>query len=182
MEESRRAIAVLEPGQWRTAEVAGSVTLGYDERYRRRFRLSDDAGGAFLLDLPRARPLADGQGLRLAGGGVLVVRAAAEPLARATCAGPEALARIAWHLGNRHLPVQVLGDAVLLRWDGVIVEMLRGLGAAVEAVSQPFTPEAGAYAGVQGTAGHGDHDHDHHHGHFRDHDHDDLSHDHDHGP
>jgi urease accessory protein len=150
----RRAIRVLPAGHVDAAASAGSVTLAFDDRYRRRIQLSDDAGDPFLLDLARAVVLNDGDGLELDDGSMLIVRAADEDLAEVRCATPEMLARIAWHLGNRHLSVQVTADAIRLRWDHVIVDMLRGLGAEVVALRAPFTPESGAYA----TGGH-----DHHH-------------------
>jgi urease accessory protein len=163
-------VRVLGPGHWPEGEAVGTVTLPYEGRHRRRMRMDDDAGLGFLLDLPRAVLLAEGDGLALDAGGYLRVRAAAEDLAEIRCRTAVDLARVAWHLGNRHLPVQLAEDAIRLRWDGVIVDMLRGLGAEVRRVSAPFAPEGGAYSGDH--HGHG-HDHD-------DHDHDDHDHDHDH--
>ncbi|HYG90255.1 MAG TPA: urease accessory protein UreE [Azospirillum sp.] len=156
----RRAIEAHPAGSWPEGEAVGSVTLTYDDRFRRRVRLTDDAGEAFLLDLPRARVLNDGDGLALEGGGYLRVRAAPERLAEVHCHGEGELARVAWHLGNRHLPVEIGRGVVRLRWDHVIVDMLHGLGAHVHEVLAPFTPEQGAYSG-----GHHYHGHDHDHGH-----------------
>lgn len=90
--------------------------------------------------------LNDGDALELDDGSLLTVRAAEEDLAEVRCPTPETLARIAWHLGNRHLPVQIAGDAVRLRWDHVIADMLTGLGAEVVRLRAGFTPESGAYA------------------------------------
>ncbi|MBF0394757.1 MAG: Urease accessory protein UreE, partial [Alphaproteobacteria bacterium] len=109
----RRAIAHRPAGSWPAAEQSGSVTLPHAERHRRRFSLTDDDGAAFLLDLSRPAAMADGDGLELEGGGWLRVVAAPEELAEITCEDPEALARIAWHIGNRHMPVQVLRGGTL---------------------------------------------------------------------
>jgi urease accessory protein len=133
-------------GHWPKADSAGSVTLAFDDRFRRRIQLNDDSGEPFLLDLARAVVLNDGDALELDDGTLLTVRAAEEDLAEVRCPTPEALARIAWHLGNRHLPVQIAGDAVRLRWDHVIADMLVGMGAEVVRLRAGFTPESGAYA------------------------------------
>ena len=142
----RRATRVPPTGHWPQADAAGSVTLAFDDRFRRRIQLNDDSGESFLLDLARAVVLNDGDALELDDGTLLTVRAAEEDLAEVRCPTPEALARIAWHLGNRHLPVQIAGDAVRLRWDHVIADMLVGLGAEVVRLRAGFTPESGAYA------------------------------------
>lgn len=142
----RRATRVHPTGHWPQADAAGSVTLAFDDRFRRRIQLNDDSGEPFLLDLVRAVVLNDGDALELDDGTLLTVRAAEEDLAEVRCATPETLARIAWHLGNRHLPVQIAGDAVRLRWDHVIADMLTGLGADVVRLRAGFTPESGAYA------------------------------------
>jgi urease accessory protein len=142
----RRATRVYTAGLWPSADTAGTVTLTFDDRFRRRIQLNDDSGEPFLLDLARAVVLNDGDALELDDGTLLKVRAAEEDLAEVRCSTPETLARIAWHLGNRHLPVQITGDAVRLRWDHVIADMLTGLGAEVVRLRAGFTPEAGAYA------------------------------------
>ena len=142
----RRATRVHPTGHWPQADAAGSVTLAFDDRFRRRIQLNDDSGESFLLDLARAVVLNDGDALELDDGTLLAVRAAEEDLAEVRCPTPEALARIAWHLGNRHLPVQIACDAVRLRWDHVIADMLTGMGAEVVRLRAGFTPESGAYA------------------------------------
>ncbi len=139
----RRATRVHPTGHWPQADAAGSVTLAFDDRFRRRIQLNDDSGEPFLLDLARAVVLNDGDALELDDGTLLTVRAAEEDLAEVRCPTPEALARIAWHLGNRHLPVQIAGDAVRLRWDHVIADMLAGMGAEVVRLRAGFTPEVG---------------------------------------
>jgi urease accessory protein len=140
----RRAIAVHT--HWPAAERCGSVTLPFDQRHRRRVAMTADDGTEFLLDLPSAAHLRDGDGLELEGGGFLQVIAAAEPVAEVACDGPAALARVAWHVGNRHMPVQVLdGGTLLVPDDHVLAHMLEGLGATVRRLTRPFQPETGAY-------------------------------------
>jgi urease accessory protein len=145
----RRAIIVLPAGTWSEAEPIATATLPFDQRNRRRIRMCDDAGEPFLLDLDRPTMLADGDGLGLAGGGVIRVRAAEEDVIEARGVITADAARLAWHLGNRHTPVQVLADGALrLRDDSVLAAMLRGLGARIIHRRAPFTPEPGAYGGV----------------------------------
>ena len=162
-----RAIEAVPAGAWPPRRRIGAATLGWDERHRRRLRLATDAGAEFLLDLPAARVLREGDGLILDDGGVVEVRAADEAVCDVTAATPAALARLAWHLGNRHLPVEIREAALRIRDDHVIVAMLEGLGARVTRLSGPFTPEAGAYAVDESPHGHG-HEHDHGHGHEHD--------------
>ncbi len=114
--------------------------------------MTGEEGLAFLLDLAGATPIRDGDGLELEDGRIVAVEAAAEPLTEITAADPPHLVRLAWHLGNRHLPTQLNGDRLLIRRDHVIEEMLVKLGATVIHVEAPFDPEGGAY-------GHG-HSHD----------------------
>ncbi len=148
----RRATQVISAGEWIERDVQGSVTLAFDDRHRRRIRLTDDGGDIFLLDLVEVARIADGDGLALEGGGILKVLAADEDVTDINCKGLNETARIAWHLGNRHTPVQVLVTGGLrIRHDHVLAEMVEGLGATVEHKQAPFEPEAGAYSG----GGHG---------------------------
>ena len=118
-----------------------SVTLDYEGRMVRRRRLPLDGGGSVMVDLPETVSLDEGDVLLGEGAAVRVV-AAEEPCLR--IAGP-ALARYAWHIGNRHAPCQVTANSLLVREDPVLADMLRHLGATVERVSVPFRPEGGAY-------------------------------------
>ncbi len=103
------------------------------------------AGGAdVLLDLPEAIAVREGDAYELEDGGLIRVRAVAEPLLEVTAAG-DTMARIAWHIGNRHLPAQFLPGRVRILEDHVIAEMLVGLGALVTRVEAAFDPEPGAY-------------------------------------
>lgn len=164
----------MPAGSWDRATAQDSIVLDYDERHRRRFSYVAQGGARFLLDLPRPRLLQDGDGLHLSDGSIIHVRAADEHLMEARAADGHALLRLAWHIGNRHLPAQIIGGAIRLRQDHVIRDMLHGLGADVQDIHAPFTPEQGAYAGNQPEHGHGHqahhghghgHDHHHHHGH-----------------
>ena len=152
----RRAIAVHTRGHWPEEAAVDSVTLAMIDRHRRRIRLVADSGVPFLLDLARAQHLAEGDGLELDNGNYLRVRAAPEPVIDVAAETPAGLLRIAWHLGNRHLPLQVLDDRLRLRADHVIAAMIEGLGGRVTWVQAPFDPEIGAYAGVA-------HNHEHQH-------------------
>lgn len=142
-----RATTVASANKWPAERQRATVTLDYDGRYRRRIRLVTDEGDPFLLDLPQAVRLGEGDGLVLEDGGYVRVVAAAEPVADLSCRELSETARIAWHIGNRHIPIQVLPDGALrIRDDHVIVEMARQLGAQVRRHQAPFSPEPGAYA------------------------------------
>jgi urease accessory protein len=151
-----RASIYLPAGHWPQEKAAGSLTLDFDERHRRRFRLTADQGDDILLDLPQAIAMADGDGLQLEDGRWLKVQAAAEELVEIRHQDPIQLMRLAWHLGNRHLPTEIRDRVLLIRPDHVIEDMLCGFGADLKKVHAAFQPEGGAY-------GHGHH-HKHHHG------------------
>ncbi|MCS6778467.1 MAG: urease accessory protein UreE [Geminicoccaceae bacterium] len=151
-----RAVAVERAG-----EVAGSVTLPYDDRHRRRLTIRTDTGETVLLDLPEARHLHEGDRLVLEDGRRLLVRAAAEPVVEVVASDPRTLARLAWHLGNRHTPAQILSDRLRIRPDHVLEEMLARLGARLEHKQAAFDPEHGAY-GHGHAHEHGPHAHDRH--------------------
>jgi urease accessory protein len=151
-----RADRVLPAGTWNASDAQDRVLIDFDRRHRRRILLATEGGAEVLIDFPQAVRLRDGDGLALAQGGVVRVVARAEPLLEIHAHDDGELVRIAWHLGNRHLPVQLLGDRIRIRSDHVIAEMVEGLGGHVEALEAPFDPEAGAYAGGGG--------HHHHHG------------------
>ena len=126
--------------------------------------MTGSRGVAFLLDLPAATALRGGDALVLEDGRLIEVVAAPEPLLEIRCTDPLHLARVAWHLGNRHLPTQILKNKLRIRRDHVIAEMAVKLGAKVVEIEAPFDPEGGAYAAPADT--HGDHHgHEHRHGH-----------------
>ncbi len=162
-----RVLSVLPPGAW--SDAADTVLIDFDRRHRRRIVLTTEAGRDVLLDFPQAVRLRDGDGL-VTEQGIVRVRARPEPLLEIHAHDEGELIRIAWHLGNRHLPVQLLGDRIRIRADHVIQAMVEGLGGHVEEIDAPFDPEAGAYAGGGGHHHrHGDDAHghgpggDHHH-------------------
>jgi len=133
-------------------DAADTVTLDYEARFLRRKRLVSDTGEPFFVELAETRSLSQGEGFRLDDGRIIAVMAAAEPLLAVRHYN---LARIAWHVGNRHTPCQIADDHILIREDKVLQAMLEGLGASVTQVTAPFTPEGGAY-------GHGrTHGHEH---------------------
>ena len=139
-----RAEAVLPVGTWATAGEIDRVLLDFDRRHRRRILLRTEQGREVLLDLPQAVRLRDGDGLAV-DGGVVRVCARPEPLLEIHAHDAGEMVRIAWHLGNRHLPVQLSGDRIRIRADHVIREMVEGLGGHVDAIAAPFDPEPGAY-------------------------------------
>ncbi len=151
----RRAISVHTRGHWPDEAALDSVTLPFLDRHRRRIRLVADSGTPFLLDLARAQHLAEGDGLELDNGGYIRVRSAEEPVIEIAADSPGDLLRIAWHIGNRHLPLQALEGRLRIRADHVIAAMVEGLGGHITRLDAPFDPEIGAYAG----AAHG-HEHD----------------------
>jgi urease accessory protein len=153
----KRASQVLRAGAWRAAEASDHVVLDADERYRRRIVMTGECGAKFLLDLPEATALRDGDGLVLDDGAIVAVVARPEPLME-IAAGDTAdhavnMARLAWHLGNRHAEVQIVGDRLRIRRDHVLEEMLIGLGAVLTPVEAPFEPERGAYRHGHGEGG-----------------------------
>jgi urease accessory protein len=177
-------------GQHRWAEpAADTVVLDFDDRHRRRMAMTGTRGLEFLLDLEAAIALRGGDALVLEDGRLVEVVAAPEPLLEIRGHDPFHLVRLAWHLGNRHLPTQIMGKALRIRRDHVIEEMVRGLGARVIEIEAPFDPEGGAYATGHGAAAahahgvhdHGGHDHaPHDHATHDHHAHDHAAHGHDH--
>ncbi len=160
-----RATEVMAAGAWKGAP-ADVVRLDYDKRTRRRIALTGAGGLEFLLDLAKTPVLRAGDAIRLEDGRLVAVEAASERLLEITCRDSRALARIAWHLGNRHLAAEIAARVIHIREDHVIADMVRGLGAEARIVLRPFNPEGGAYgeAAVQGHS-HGGHGHHHHHDH-----------------
>ena len=117
--------------------------------------MNADGGTAFLLDLDRADVLEDGDAIRLDSGWLVAVKAAPEKLIEVSTEYPLDLLTLAWHIGNRHVPVQVGPAWLRIAEDHVLARMFEALGASYVAIEAPFEPEAGAYAGG--------HHHPHHH-------------------
>ena len=161
-----RASEVMPAGSWDVAVAVDKVSIDYDRRYRRRILLRTDGGNDVMLDLKQAVRLRHGDGLRLEDGGIVQVLARPEKLLEIHAHSDAEMVRIAWHLGNRHLPVQLIRDRIRIREDHVIAEMVELLGGHAEAIEAPFDPESGAYAGGHHHHGddddgqHGDHHHD----------------------
>ncbi|MGA7806249.1 urease accessory protein UreE [Bradyrhizobium sp.] len=171
-----RATDVRPQHRWKDAP-ADTVVLDFDDRHRRRMAMTGTRGLQFVLDLENAIALRSGDALVLEDARLVEVVAAPEPLAEIRGADPHHLIRLAWHLGNRHLPTQLMPKALRIRRDHVIEAMVKGLGARVIEIEAPFDPEGGAYAGAApghvheqhpGHA-HATHDHAHEHGHHDDH-------------
>ncbi len=141
----KRAIEVVRAGRWPASERTDTVTLLFDDRYRRRLRMLGDDGLDFLLDLVEPVVLHSGDGLRLEEGGFVEVKAADEDLVEVRGRDAASFARLAWHLGNRHLPTQIMPKGLRIRRDHVIEAMVRGLGARIIEIEAPFDPEGGAY-------------------------------------
>jgi len=177
-----RATRVLGQHRWTQAPV-DTVVLDFDNRHRRRMAMTGTRGLEFLLDLENAVALRGGDALVLDDGRLIEVVAAPEPLVEIRGADPHHLIRVAWHLGNRQLPTQIMPKGLRIRRDHVIEEMVKGLGARVIEIEAPFDPEGGAYASAghdhgqddhrnrdQGHRDHAGHDHAHDHGHHHHHD------------
>jgi urease accessory protein len=179
-----RATQVKPHHRW-TEPPADTVVLDFDDRHRRRMAMTGTRGLEFLLDLEHAVALRGGDALLLEDGRLVEVVAAAEPLLEIRGSDPHHLIRVAWHLGNRHLPTQIMPKALRIRRDHVIEAMVKGLGARVIEIEAPFDPEGGAYAGAghahEGEGHHHHTGHDHAHDHAHDHDHDHHHHHDEHG-
>lgn len=171
-----RATEITRRAAVREDRVADTITLDHGDRHRRRIALKADGGLEFLLDLPDAAILDHGDAVKLEDGRLVRIAAAPEKLIEITAGTPLRLMKVAWHLGNRHVPTELKVETLYIAHDHVLLEMIRGLGATAEVVERPFRPERGAYA-----EGHGGHDHGHaHHGHDHAHGHEHAH--HDHGP
>jgi urease accessory protein len=152
-----RVCSVARTTEIDDARVIDRVVLDAGERHRRRIVLTAALGTKFLLDLPHATVLRDGDGLVLEDGSIVRVAGKREPLVEVTAASPQQLARLAWHIGNRHTEVEIIGERLRIRRDRVLEDMLRGLGAQLSPIEAPFEPEAGAY-GQEHRHGHHDHE------------------------
>ena len=172
----KRANGIRRAGEWDAAAAIDTVVLDADERHRRRIVLTGEKGARFLLDLPEAVSLQNGDGLVLDDGSIVRVEGKPEPLIEIAAVDAAALARLAWHLGNRHTEMQVIGEKLRIRRDHVLEAMLTHLGATLVAIDAVFEPERGAYGHAHG----GGHAHGHDHGHPHGHDHHPQEHHHAH--
>ena len=150
----------LREGEVPGPDPALRLALRADERTRLRGHRRSACGRDLLLQLPRGAALEPGDRLAPeAGGPLVVVEAAAEPLLVVRAADPLALLQAAYHLGNRHVAMELHGDELRLGVDSVLEDLLRQRGLSVERIMGPFRPEPGAYERY----GHA-HGHDNHHG------------------
>jgi len=171
----------VKPQHRFTDAPADAVVLDFDDRHRRRMAMTGTRGLDFLLDLENAVALRGGDALVLEDGRLVEVVAAPEPLLEIRGRDPHHLIRLAWHLGNRHLPTQIMAKGLRIRRDHVIEAMVKGLGARVIEIEAPFDPEGGAYAGAAHGHPHEVHAHRHDAGHDHSHDHGRHNHHDDHG-
>ncbi|MEY4694178.1 MAG: Urease accessory protein UreE [Pseudomonadota bacterium] len=157
---------------------ASTITLDWDVRQKSRFDATDSQGRSLGIFLPRGTVVRGGDVLVAEDGSLVLVKAAPQAVLRITaCAqhgSPFDLTRAAYHLGNRHVPIELQDDHLKIEPDHVLADMLRAMHMAVVAVDEPFEPESGAYGE------HGGHAHGHEHGHVHGHS-NENSHDHDHG-
>lgn len=170
-----------------TAPATESVALSYDDRKRSRLKVTLSSGQEAGIMLERGEHLHHGERLLdKESGAVVEIHAAPEKLIEAIAGTPILFARAAYHLGNRHVPVQIIpepeGGRLLFQTDHVLAEMVQGLGCVVSETEAGFQPEHGAYGGGH----HHHHDHDDHEHHDHDHEehdhHDEHRHDPGHGP
>jgi urease accessory protein len=169
-----RVTSVLAAGHRHDRPVVDTVILDYSQRNAQKITVASVKGGTIDIDRHEPRRLRTDDLLVLEDGGLVEVVAAPEPLIEARMADVAVLARLAWHLGDRHVPVQVLPNRIRARREAGVEALLAALGAKIIVIEAPFEPEGGAYASSHGHVNHDhkhhDHDHDHHaHGHDHDH-------------
>jgi urease accessory protein len=160
-----RAIRVLSPAERGGRPVADTVILDYAQRSAQKIAVTGLKGGQFEIALAEPARLRTDDALLLDDGSVIEVVAAPEPLIEARAADLAHLARLAWHLGDRHVPTQLFANRIRVRREPAIETLLRSLGGKLTAIEAPFEPEGGAYAHEHG------HEHHHHHGHAHGHHH-----------
>jgi urease accessory protein len=149
----RRVLEIKPAGRY--GAVIDRVVLDADDRQRRRAVLKGTGGTEFLLDFASPVTLRDGDGLVLDDGSVVEVAGQPESLVEISTSPAADIVRIAWHIGNRHTDMQVVGERLRIRRDHVLEDMLKGLGASVTPLEASFDPEV--------VAPHGPH-HEHDHG------------------
>lgn len=165
---------------------APSVELDWDVRQKSRFSATDSLGRAIAVFLPRGQAVRGGDVLVAEDGSLIRVVAAPQRVLRITaCAThgtPFDLTRAAYHLGNRHVPIELQPDHLKIEPDHVLADMLRAMHLTVTEVDEPFEPEGGAYGGHVTNDGHSHHGHGHAHAHDHDHPHGHAPAPHVHGP
>jgi urease accessory protein len=142
----KRSSQVRSAGTWSAGEAIDRILLDASDRYRRRAVLTGEHGTRVLIDFQHAVALKDGDALVLDDGTLVRISGKAEQLVEISATSAAELARLAWHLGNRHTDMQVVGEKLRIRRDHVLEDMLRRLGARLAPIEAPFDPEGGAYA------------------------------------
>ena len=141
----KRAESIKHANEWDSTLAVDFVVLDAQDRHRRRIVLVGDKGDTYLVDFQSAVQLLDGDGLLLESGEFVLVKGKPEPLTEISAADPQKLARLAWHIGNRHTDIQFVAGKLRIRRDHVLDDMLRGLGASIAHIEASFDPETGAY-------------------------------------
>ncbi len=150
----KRGWAVCPAGNWNPATAVDRVLLDSAARHGNRIAMIGENGTAILLDLDEPLALHDGDGIVLDDGSVVMVSGAPEPLLELSAHSPLETVRLAWHLGNRHVDVQIAGGRLRIRDAHGVEEMAAGLGVTVTRIQALFDPGSAAPS----------HDHGHHHG------------------
>lgn len=180
----QRIVRVRQKGRGDDALPADSIMASPAQRRAHRGEVIGSGGAHYAFALDQPVLLRMGDLCELENGTLVEVVVEPEPLIEVRGRDPIHLARLAWHLGDRHVPVQVLPNRLRTPADGVIEALLTSLGARVVAIEAPFDPEGGAYAAPAARHDHhhdhAHHGHDHHHHHGHDHCHHDHGHHHDH--
>ncbi|WP_018869207.1 urease accessory protein UreE [Thioalkalivibrio sp. ALgr3] len=153
-------IRLIERAESAPTTVTGTLHLPVETRMKSRFRATLDTGDEVGVFLERGGMLRDGSALRADSGEWVTVRAAPEPVSTVYCEDPLLLARAAYHLGNRHIALQIDPGRLRYLHDHVLDDMLRGIGLDPIFEHAPFEPEAGAYGHGHAHGGHG-HGHSH---------------------
>jgi len=162
-----RAVRVLKPHERGERPAADTVILDYAQRSTPNITVAGVKGGRFEIALAPPARLRTDDALELDDGRLIEVVAAPEPLIEARAADLAEVARLAWHLGDRHIPAQLFANRIRVRAETSVEQLLRALGAKLTRIEAPFEPEGGAYDSVhRHTHGHG---HEHPHGHHHDH-------------
>jgi urease accessory protein len=143
----KRGFAIRRAGLWNPATALDRVVLDAGDRHRRRIVLRGERGMDFMLDLDEAVALRDGDGIVLDDGAIVLVTGETEPLLELVAKTSRQFVCLAWHLGNRHTDVQIVGEKLRIRHDHVLKDMAIGLGATVAEVDAPFDAEGGSTHG-----------------------------------
>ena len=151
----RRVTLIKSTSEWSAATATDRVVLDAGDRNRRRIVMRGEKGTEFLLDVAKPVSLRDGDGLVLDDGSIILVSGEKEQLIEISADSALDAVRLAWHLGNRHTDVQIVGDKIRIRRDHVLEDMLRGLGAKLIPLEAPFDPEPASPSHEHHGHGHG---------------------------